>query len=246
MSAKERKAADNRAPSVKTGGQASILVVDDHPIVRQGLADLLDSQDDFHCCASVGDLVKAQEAVIAQKPDLVLLDLRLGQADGLESIKVLKSRFENLPIVVISQFDETVYAERALRAGAMGYVMKDQATEEVLGAIRTVLGGKVYLSGAMTNRVLNSNFAGRFQPRAAAVENLTDRELHVLQMLGIGTSTRKIAEQMNLSIKTVETYREHLKQKLGLSNSTELVHYATHWVEQGSQLRSTPPGPLAA
>jgi DNA-binding NarL/FixJ family response regulator len=246
MSAQERKIGANGASSVKTGGKARILVVDDHPIVRQGLADLLDSQDDFCCCASAGDLAKAQEAVVAQKPDLILLDLRLGQADGLESIKALKSRFGNLRIVVISQFDEVVYAERALRAGAMGYVMKDQATEEVLGAVRTVLGGKVYLSPAMTHRVLNSNFAAKFQPRAAAVENLTDRELHVLQLLGMGTSTRKIAEQMNLSIKTVETYREHLKQKLGLSNSTELVHYATHWVEQGSQLRTVPPGPLAA
>ena len=163
MSAQEQKAGGRGASSVKTGGKARILVVDDHPIVRQGLADLLDSQDDFCCCASAGDLVKAQEAVVAEKPDIVLLDLRLGQADGLESIKALKSRFENLRIVIISQFDETVYAERALRAGAMGYVMKDQATEEVLGAIRTVLGGQVYLSRAMTDRVLNSNFAGKFQ-----------------------------------------------------------------------------------
>jgi DNA-binding NarL/FixJ family response regulator len=246
MSAKERKATVRGASSVKTDEKASILVVDDHPIVRQGLADLLDSQDDFFCCSSAGDLAKAQEAVVEKKPDLVLLDLRLGQADGLESIKALKSRFDNLRIVVISQFDETVYAERALRAGAMGYVMKDQATEEVLGAIRTVLGGKVYLSPGMTNRVINSNFAAKFQPRAAAVENLTDRELHVLQLLGVGTSTRKIAGQMNLSIKTVETYREHLKQKLGLANSTELVHYATHWVGQGSLLKQSPSGPLAA
>lgn len=246
MSAQERKTEGRGASSVKIDGKARILVVDDHPIVRQGLADLIDSQDDFCCCASAGDIVKAQEAVVDQKPDLVLLDLRLGQADGLESIKSLKSRFENLRIVVISQFDESVYAERALRAGAMGYVMKDQATEEVLGAVRTVLAGKVYLSRNMTSRVLNSSFSGKFQPRAAAVENLTDRELHVLQLLGIGTSTRKIAAQMNLSIKTVETYREHLKQKLGLSNSTELVHYATHWVEQGSQLKAVPPGPLAA
>lgn len=246
MSAKERKVTFRGASPVKTDRKARILVVDDHPIVRQGLADLLDSQDDFFCCASAGDLAKAQEVVVEQKPDMVLLDLRLGQADGLESIKALKSRFETLRIVVISQFDEAVYAERVLRAGAMGYVMKNQATEEVLGAIRTVLSGKVYLSQAMTNHVLNTNFAGKFQPRAAAVENLTDRELHVLQLLGIGTSTRKIAVQMNLSIKTVETYREHLKQKLGLSNSTELVHYATHWVEQGSQLRHVPSGPLAA
>jgi DNA-binding NarL/FixJ family response regulator len=246
MSAQEQKSGDRGTPSVRTNGKARILVVDDHPIVRQGLADLLDSQDDFCCCAMAGDLIKAQEAVVAEKPDMVLLDLRLGQADGLESIKALKSRFETLRIVVISQFDETVYAERALRAGAMGYVMKDQATEEVLGAVRTVLGGKVYLSRAMTDRVLHSSFTNKFQPRAAAVQNLTDRELHVLQLLGIGTSTRKIAAQLNLSIKTVETYREHLKQKLGLSNSTELVHYATHWVEQGSHLRTVPPGPLAA
>ncbi len=235
MKSKEHKVTDMDVSPVKTGGKAGILVVDDHPIVRQGLADLLDSQADFFCCASAGDLASAQAAVAAQKPDLVLLDLRLGPADGLESIKALKSRFDKLRIVIISQFDETVYAERALRAGAMGYVMKDQAAEEVLGAVRTVLGGEVYLSRAMTNRVLSTSFAGKFQPRAAAVEKLTDRELHVLQLLGIGTSTRKIATQLHLSIKTVETYREHLKQKLGLANSTELVHYATRWVENRVQ-----------
>jgi DNA-binding NarL/FixJ family response regulator len=253
MNAKGKEARGKGASSVKTDEKASILVVDDHPIVRQGLADLVDSQKDFFCCASAGDLVNAQEAVVAHKPDVVLLDLRLGQADGLESIKTLKSRFENLRIVIISQFDETVYAERSLRAGAMGYVMKDQATEEVLGAIRAVLAGQVYLSRAMTNRVLKTNFTGKSNPRAASanpraasVEKLTDRELHVLQLLGVGISTRKIAGQMNLSIKTVETYREHLKQKLGLSNSTELVHYATHWVEQRSQLMNAPSGPMAA
>ena len=234
------------APFAKANGRASVLVVDDHPIVCQGLADLIDSQKDLFCCAGVQDILKAQEAVIAHKPDVVLLDLRLGQADGLESIKALISRHEKLRIVVISQFDEAVYAERALRAGAKGYVMKNQATEEVIGAIRTVLAGQVYLSRAMTNRVLQTNFTGKSSPRAAFVKKLTDRELHVLQLLGIGTSTRKIAVQMNLSIKTVETYREHLKQKLGLSNSTELVHYATHWVEQGSQLKNVPSGPLAA
>jgi DNA-binding NarL/FixJ family response regulator len=246
MNAKGKEARGKGASSVKTDGKASILVVDDHPIVCQGLADLLDSQRDLFCCAGAGDLVTAQEAVVSKKPDVVLLDLRLGQADGLESIKTLISRFGDLRIVVISQFDETVYAERSLRAGAMGYVMKDQASEEVLGAIRAVLAGQVYLSRAMTNRVLQTNFAGKSSPRAASVEKLTDRELHVLQLLGVGISTRKIAGQMNLSIKTVETYREHLKQKLGLSNSTELVHYATHWVEQRSQLMNAPSDPMAA
>jgi DNA-binding NarL/FixJ family response regulator len=247
VNAKEQNETEGMGASlVKTNGKASILIVDDHPIVRQGLADLVDSQEDFFCCASVGNIAAAQEAVVVHKPNLVLLDLRLGQVDGLESIKSLKSRFESLRIVIISQFDETVYAERALRAGATGYVMKDQVTEEVLGAIRTALAGQVYLSRAMTNRILQTNFTGKAVPRAASVEKLTDRELHVLQLLGIGMSTRKIAEQMHLSIKTVETYREHLKQKLGLSNSTELVHYATHWVENRSQLRSAPSSSAAA
>jgi len=246
MSAKERKATGMNVSLAKANEKAGVLVVDDHPIVCQGLADLIDSQSDLFCCAGVQDLLQAQAAVVAKKPDVVLLDLRLGQADGLESIKTLMSRFEKLRIVVISQFDEAVYAERSLRAGAMGYVMKDQATEEVLGAIRTVLTGQVYLSRAMTNRVLQTNFTGRSSPHAASVEKLTDRELHVLQLLGIGTSTRKIAGQMHLSIKTVETYREHLKHKLGWSNSTELVHYATHWVGQGSQLRNVSSSPPAA
>ena len=237
---KNQESASRDALPVKTEGKARLMVVDDHPSVCQGLADLIDSQGDLSCCATAGDLAKAEEAIVAQKPDLVLLDLRLGQADGLESIKALKSRFEKLRILVISQFDETVYAERSLRAGAMGYLMKDKASEEVLGAVRSVLAGQVYLSHTMSNRLLKANFVGYSSPRSASVEKLTDRELHVLQLLGIGTSTRNIAEHMHLSIKTVETYREHLKNKLNLSNSTELVHYATHWVEHNARTANPP------
>jgi len=140
---------------------ARILIVDDHPIVCQGLADLIDSQKDLFCCAGVQDILKAQEAVIAQKPDVVLLDLRLGQADGLESIKALISRHEKLRIVVISQFDESVYAERSLRAGALGYITKEEATVSVLSAVRKVLGGQVYLSERMAERSSTSRLSMR-------------------------------------------------------------------------------------
>src|SRR5262249_11230605 len=158
---------------------ASILVVDDHPIVRQGLSDLINRQPDLTCCGEGGNLLEAQKAILEFKPDLLLLDLRLGSADGLEAIKGIKAQFPNLPVLVISQFDEAIYGERALRAGASGYVMKEQASEELIRAVRCVLSGELYASPRMSSLAVS-----RLIQRAAVdfedyIETLSDRELHV-------------------------------------------------------------------
>jgi DNA-binding NarL/FixJ family response regulator len=213
----------------KSPNRARILVVDDHPMVRNGLIRMISQQSDLTCCGEAGTVAEAQSAVSREKPDLVILDLRLRGGDGLELIKSLKSQFPDLRILILSQFDEPLYIERALRAGAMGYVIKDQATEEVLNGIRTVLAGDLYLTRSMAALLLH-RFVGK-APKfpQSPVDPLTDRELHVLQLLGAGLSTRQIASELNLSFKTVETHRENIKRKLGLRGAAALIHFATEW-----------------
>jgi DNA-binding NarL/FixJ family response regulator len=172
---------------------------------------------------------KLHPAVEAHKPDLVSLDLWLNSRDGLETIRTLKSRFPSLRILVLSQFDEMLYAERVLRAGASGYVTKEQGVKEVLTAIRTVLAGERYVSSKIAALVLHKMVDARQGSRNRAVENLTDRELQILGLRGAGLSTRKIAEGLHVSFKTVETHRENIKHKLGLSDAVELVRYAANW-----------------
>ncbi len=228
------------AQSVKNvQNKACVFVVDDHPLVRSGLSQLINQQTDMFCAAEADCPAEALKTLPLHNPDLLLLDLRLKNSDGLEFIKTLKLQHPSIRVLVLSQFDEELYAERALRAGAHGYIMKENATDEVLKAIRTVLSGEIYLSRGMTSHFLKKTIASRL-PRSNDVERLTDRELHVLQLLGTGLSTRETAEQMKLSVKTVETYREHLKYKLDLESAAALVQYATQWVEKQS------PSPLAA
>src|SRR6266481_909859 len=218
-----------KSPSIP---RARVLVVDDHPVVRDGLIRLIDKQGDLVCCGEAGTVMEAQIAVAKHKPDLVILDLRLKGRDGLELIKSLKSQFADLRILILSQYDAPLYIERALRAGALGYVIKDQAAEEVLTAIRTVLSGQVYLTRGMAALLLHK-FVGA-PPKAlnSGVEPLTDRELHVMQLLGTGMSTREIAEELKLSFKTIETHRENIKRKLGLRGAAALMHYATEWARE--------------
>jgi DNA-binding NarL/FixJ family response regulator len=206
--------------------RARILVVDDHPIVCQGLADLLNRQSDVTCCGAVGNIAAARQGISSLRPDLVLLDLRLGCADGLETIKALKAQFEGLRILIISQFDETIYAERALRAGALGYVMKEQASEELLQAVRTVLAGQIYVSPSIGRMAVGRILEDKSPTAHSALSSLSDRELHVFNAIGAGRSTSQIAAELHLSVKTIETYREHLKYKLGFSTGAELVAQA--------------------
>src|ERR1043166_7868870 len=212
--------------------KSRILIVDDHPIVRSGLMRLIDQQSDLVCCGEASVAAEVQTEVARLSPDLVILDLRLKRADGLELIKSLKSQFPGIKILILSQYDAPLYVERALQSGALGYVVKEQAAEELIQAIRTVLAGEVYLTRAMAARFLQKLVGGSGKSSRPGIEQLTDRELHVLQSLGAGLSTRQIASELNLSIKTVETHRENIKRKLGLAGASALVHFANQWARE--------------
>ncbi len=219
------------AHGVKPKRQARVVVVDDHPVVREGLLAMIRRHQEFICCGEADSVAGAQETVESVKPDLLLLDLRLRNGDGLELIKTLRSRFPSLRILVISQFDEAIYAERALRAGARGYLMKEQATQEVLTAMRTILAGELYVSPKIAALALHKLVETTPPVPGSGIASLTDRELEVFRLLGGGLSTRQIAAELHLSFKTVETHRENIKHKLGLSGAAELVRRAREWVD---------------
>jgi DNA-binding NarL/FixJ family response regulator len=225
MNAREKKSSTS-ASGKATSAKPRVLVVDDHPIVREGLAELINRQGDFHCTGGGGTVAEAEHAISSCKPDLLLLDLRLGQADGLESIKILKARFPELRILVISQFDEGTYAERSLRAGAAGYLMKEQATDEVLRAIRMVLAGEIYVSPKVGTMAMMQLLQDKPARRATDLGALTDRELYIFKAIGTGKSNKQIAADLKLSVKTIETYREHIKHKLGIASGAELAERA--------------------
>jgi DNA-binding NarL/FixJ family response regulator len=212
--------------------------VDDHPMVQQALCELVNGERDLLCCGTAASLPEAEKAIIALKPELLLLDLRLGHADGLDAIKGLRVRFPEVRILVISVCDETVYAERALRAGAMGYVMKERATEEVLEGIRAVMSGQFYVSPKVSMIALKRMIEDKPLAQHRDLGSLTDRELHVLAQIGAGWSNKQIAAAMHLSVKTIETYREHLKYKLGLPTGSELVQFAGRYAH-GTDRRSS-------
>ena len=218
--------------------KASILIVDDHPMVRDGLARLISQEKDLVCCGEASNVAETLTAVARHKPDLIILDLRLRAQDGLELIKCLKAQYPGLRILILSQYGEPIYIERAMRAGAAGYVVKEQAAEEVLSAIRAVLAGEIYLTRSMASLLLKKLLVPKTGPSQPGAEPLTDRELHVLQLLGSGLSTREIASELNLSFKTIETHRENIKRKLGLRDAAALVHFANQW---GREQISMPP-----
>jgi two-component system response regulator NreC len=221
--------------------KARILLVDDHPILRGGLIRLLEKQSDLVCCGEAGDVAEAKAAIAKLKPDLAIVDLRLNGSDSLEFISTTCAQYPALKLLVLSQYDTPLYVERALRAGAMGYVVKMQAPAEIVTAIRTVLAGEVYVSRGLAGLLLH-RFVGRTQKTSSpGMDKLTDRELHVLQLLGAGLSTRKVAVELKVSFKTVESHRENIKRKLGLKGAAELVHFANRW--SGEHV-SLPPGAL--
>lgn len=210
------------------GGPRRIVVVDDHAVVRQGLIRLLDSEPDLEVCGEATNPDEALEVVERLSPDLVVVDLALEGADGLDLLK----RIAGLDIrcVVLSMYDESLYAERALRAGASGYVMKEEATETIIEAARAVLDGNIHVSEPIMERILKK-LANR-PSEESPLEFLTDRELQVFRLLGEGNSTREIAELLDLSVKTIETYRAHIMDKLDLENATQLLHRAMEWVHR--------------
>jgi DNA-binding NarL/FixJ family response regulator len=211
----------------------NIMLVDDHPIVRQGMAILINQEPDLRVSSEASTAAEALEKLKVHTPDAIIIDVSLQSSSGIDLTKSVKELYPNLPVLILSMHDETLYAERALKAGARGYVMKQEAAETVIHAIRTILAGNIHLSNALSAKVLRDMVDG-VKPREAGpygVERLSDRELEVFELIGRGHTTRGIAESLNLSIKTIETHRAHIKQKLKLKNATELVHRAFHWIE---------------
>jgi len=212
-------------------GKARVLLVDDHPILRKGLAQMINLEQDLTVCGEAEEAGKAFELVGTLQPDVAVVDISLKTGNGIELVKNIKARYPELPILVLSMHDESLYAERALRAGSLGYIMKEEATEQVLIAIRRVLKGEIFLSEKMKSRMLQQlTTGGRNKVVVSPIENLTDRELEVFRLIGEGRSTRQIAAELHLSVRTVEAYREYIKSKLNLRNATELVQHAFHWV----------------
>lgn len=217
------------------GRKKQVLVVDDHPIVRNGLSLLINQEDDLATCGEVGTVQEALDTVKEVSPDLALVDISLEGASGIELAKVLQATEWKTRVLMLSMHDEGLYAERALRAGARGYVMKQETPETVLKAIRQVLAGGVYLSEKIKSRLVLEMVEGKPDEGVVkgGVERLSDRELEVFRLLGSGHRVRDIAATLGLSIKTVETHRDHIKRKLGLKSSNEVLHHAIRWVEKG-------------
>lgn len=207
----------------------TVLIVDDHPIVRQGLALLINREADLRVCGDAEEANSALLRIEELKPDLVVLDISLNGPDGLDLLKDLRLRDPNLPVLILSMLNESLYAERALRAGANGFIMKQEATERVLVAIRRILGGEVYLSDRMANRMLHRFVGGGPAQDRSPIAGLTDRELEVFRLIGEGHGTRQIADELHISVKTVESYQAHIKDKLSLKNARELVQLAVQW-----------------
>lgn len=206
-----------------------VLVVDDHPIVRQGLALLINREPDLTVCGEAEDARTAMQSITTTKPDILVVDISLSGPDGLDLLKDIRTRYPDLPVLILSMHDESIYAERALRAGAQGYIMKQEATEKVLVALRRILGNEIYVSERISNRMLQRYIGSPTEGRPSSIADLTDRELEVFRLIGEGHSTRQIAGQLHISVKTVESYQAHIKEKLSLRSARELVQHAIQW-----------------
>jgi DNA-binding NarL/FixJ family response regulator len=214
----------------KPPAERRVLVVDDHPIMRTGLRQLIDQEPDLTVCGEAEDAHGALEAIERHKPQIVLVDISLKDRSGIELIKDIRVRWPDVPVLVLSMHEESFYAERALRAGARGYVTKSQASAKVVEGIRRVLDGEVYFSEQVVSMMLGK-MAGGGQAAEPLVDSLSDREFEVFELIGQGLPTRDIAARLHLSIKTIEAHRENIKRKLKLATATDLLRYAVQWVE---------------
>ncbi|MCA9069863.1 MAG: response regulator transcription factor [Planctomycetaceae bacterium] len=215
------------------GEKSRILIVDDHPVMRKGLSQVIDDQTDMEVCGEASNIPEAMEKIQHLRPDLVIVDISLGDGNGIELIKQIRSRGEEPRMLVSSMHDESLFAERAIRAGAQGYVNKHEDTDRLIQALRDIRAGRIALSEKMTDRLLN-RVAGRHDDGGSPLDRLTDRELEVFRLIGEALTTREIAARLELSRKTVETYRENIKAKLNLANAAELTRHAVQWVlEEG-------------
>lgn len=216
--------------TVRSTKKTTVLIVDDHPIVRHGLAQLIDRSPTLQMCGEAASASEALHLCRENEPDVAVIDISLDGGNGLELIKQIKAQGVDTKMLVSSMHDELLYAERALRAGAMGYINKIEGTEKIIEAIHQILEGRIYLSGPMTERVLQRMMRTDTDATESPIESLSDRELEVFEMIGQGLTTRQIAKKLHLSPKTIETHREHIKTKLNLQNNNELVRQAVQWV----------------
>jgi len=225
----------NSAPPKPSSGKRRIFVVDDHPIVRRGLVQLIGHEADMEVCGEAEDAQTALRAIKEARPDLVLLDVSLKESDGLELAKELRVHVPDLAILMLSMHDEALYTERALRAGARGYLMKEEAPQTLLAAVRKVLEGGVYVSEKMSASLLQGMARGKRAGVELPMDRLTDRELEVFHQIGAGKTVKEIADALFLSVKTVESHREHIKEKLNIKTSAELLRFATQNASKGGR-----------
>lgn len=222
-------AATNIPEELQRTGKRSVFVVDDHPLLRQGLALLINQQHDLEVCGEAEEAQAAIQVLSQKKPDILIVDISLNGPDGLDLLRNIRASYPDLPVLILSMHDEAIYAERALRARANGYIMKQEATEKVLVAVRRILNGEVYLSDRMANKMLQQYIGGSQGAIQSRISALSDRELEVFCLIGEGRGTREIADELRLSIKTVETYQAHIKEKLSLHSGRELIQRAIQW-----------------
>ncbi len=220
-------ASDTRPSSADD--RTTVFVVDDHPAIREALATAINSKVDMRLIGESGSAQEALEKIGRHPPDVVIVDISLEDAHGLDVVEDIRSQFPDTRVIIFSMYDESVYAERAIRAGASGYVMKTEPTQSVVKAVQAVTGGDVYLSRRISSRILSKVIRQQDYKLGTATEKLTDREMTVFQLLGEGHSVRDIAEQLDLSRKTIETYRRRAKEKLGFDTVAELLQYAVQW-----------------
>ncbi len=218
--------AQTRSQGTTRVRRKTVFVVDDHPLLRQGLALMINREQDLVVCGEAEEAQAAMKAIAAKRPDILIADISLNGPDGLDLLKNLRTLYPDLPVLILSMHDESIYAERALRARANGYIMKQEAAEKVLVAVRRILSGDIYLSDRMANKLLHQYISGSSADISSRLSALSDRELEVFRLIGEGCGTRQIAENLHLSMKTVETYQAHIKDKLSLRSGRELVQHA--------------------
>src|ERR1700728_245758 len=224
-----RMAVATKSEGMTRTRKKTVFVVDDHPLLRQGLAMLINRESDLMVCGEAEEAPTAMKALAAARPDIVIADISLNGPDGLDLLKNLRILYPDLPVLILSMHDESIYAERALRARANGYIMKQEATEKVLVAVRRILDGEIYLSDRIANKMLKHYITGSGTLRNSSIADLSDRELEVFRLIGEGHGTRQIAEELHLSVKTVESYQAHIKEKLSLRSARELMQHAIQW-----------------
>jgi DNA-binding NarL/FixJ family response regulator len=219
----------NHSPSKTVARKSRVFIVDDHPLVREGLTNLINGQNDLIVCGEAKDSAQAINGIGKARPNVALIDISLENESGLELVKQLKTQFPQVALIILSMHDEALYAERALRAGAQGYVMKHETSKSVLASIRRVLEGGVYVSERIVKRMALKLTSSRKPIISSPVERLSDRELEIFRLLGQGRTTSQIAADLNLSLKTVQAYCARAKEKFGVASLTELLHAAIRW-----------------